>query len=293
MKSWSEGGGGETLASFNQKVMNEVVAALSKDDEEDEEAVEQKIDQNNNNNNNYRIYGINTNDKIGNKNAEGMESLRVVCISDTHHNNLDDMPEGDVLIHAGDITRYGKEEHVVAFNEWVGRQRQLRGYRHVLVVRGNHENSFPFEGKTSNKTNRPLSSLLTNVTYLEQRGVELEGGYRVFGTRFCNPTMDLELEHPFFSEIPDGLDILITHGPPKGFLDGGTKNSSFGCPSLLEFIRLKRPRLVVFGHIHYGYGMVQGTGDFEGITFVNASICREHGNPANAPIVITLTKPTS
>eukprot|EP01102_Stenamoeba_stenopodia_P004295 TRINITY_DN14618_c0_g1_i1.p1 TRINITY_DN14618_c0_g1~~TRINITY_DN14618_c0_g1_i1.p1 ORF type:complete len:299 (-),score=78.53 TRINITY_DN14618_c0_g1_i1:138-995(-) len=213
------------------------------------------------------------------------KQLRVVCISDTHNNNREEMPEGDVLIHAGDITRYGKEEHVVAFNAWVDRQRRLRGYKHVLVVRGNHENSFPFEGKASNKPNKPLSTLLTNATYLEQQAIELEG-FRFFGTRFCNPMHEPDLLHPYFKEIPEGLDVLITHGPPKGFLDG----ASLGCASLTEIIKLKRPKVVVFGHIHFGYGMMEGSGEFEGITFINAAICKEHGNPANAPIVITLTR---
>ena len=58
--------------------------------------------------------------------------------------------------------------------------------------------------------------------------------------------------------VPADTDILLTHGPPKGHLDtynGETK----GCPHLLKEIwRLRKDKgklkMVVFGHIHDGYG---------------------------------------
>ncbi|CAJ1445439.1 unnamed protein product, partial [Effrenium voratum] len=44
--------------------------------------------------------------------------LRLVVVSDTHnfHHKLK-LPDGDVLIHAGDFTQYGKEEHAHDFNQ--------------------------------------------------------------------------------------------------------------------------------------------------------------------------------
>lgn len=50
--------------------------------------------------------------------------------------------------------------------------------------------------------------------------------------------------------VPDDTDILLTHGPPRGYLDDGGK----GCAKLLGEMRRTRPRLVVFGHIHRGRG---------------------------------------
>ncbi|KAL4973515.1 Metallo-dependent phosphatase-like protein [Aspergillus desertorum] len=57
--------------------------------------------------------------------------------------------------------------------------------------------------------------------------------------------------------IPDypGVDILLTHGPPRGILDqvvGG--GESVGCEHLYHAVRRARPVLHVFGHIHEGYG---------------------------------------
>ena len=68
--------------------------------------------------------------------------VRIVCISDTHgkHADLDDVPDGDVLIHAGDYTTFGKEVHARASNEWLG----TLPHPHKLVVNGNHEANAPW-----------------------------------------------------------------------------------------------------------------------------------------------------
>ena len=66
------------------------------------------------------------------------EHIRIVCVSDTHcqvfnaisHRDinipykaetmLEQVPPGDILIHAGDFTNYGRKEEVEKFNEWLG-----------------------------------------------------------------------------------------------------------------------------------------------------------------------------
>ena len=64
--------------------------------------------------------------------------------------------------------------------------------------------------------------------------------------------------------IPDfpGVDIVVTHGPPKGVLDlvvGGPTGDTVeaGCESLARATERVRPRLHVFGHIHEGYGVLR------------------------------------
>ncbi|KAL4821991.1 hypothetical protein BDW67DRAFT_149990 [Aspergillus spinulosporus] len=57
--------------------------------------------------------------------------------------------------------------------------------------------------------------------------------------------------------VPDypGVDILLTHGPPKGILDQVVgSGESVGCEHLYRALRRARPALHVFGHIHEGYG---------------------------------------
>jgi predicted phosphodiesterase len=66
--------------------------------------------------------------------------MRLVLLSDTHQRH-DDLvvPDGDVLVHAGDFSRRGKEAEVVRFNAWLG----VQPHRAKLVVAGNHD--FLFE----------------------------------------------------------------------------------------------------------------------------------------------------
>lgn len=61
----------------------------------------------------------------------------------------------------------------------------------------------------------------------------------------------------WFKKIPDGLDVLVTHSPPR--IPGRdvdrslqTDSEHFGSPELTEAILEKRPRLVFCGHIHSG-----------------------------------------
>ena len=62
-----------------------------------------------------------------------MTRVRIVCISDTHgqHTKLS-VPDGDVLVHAGDFTAFGdRPKEVVDFNQWLGEQ-HLRKHHNIL-----------------------------------------------------------------------------------------------------------------------------------------------------------------
>jgi 3',5'-cyclic AMP phosphodiesterase CpdA len=66
---------------------------------------------------------------------------RIVCISDTHamtSHIRKKLPDGDILIHAGDFTRCGHLAEVREFNEWLNSQ----PHKHKIVIAGNHELSF-------------------------------------------------------------------------------------------------------------------------------------------------------
>ena len=51
--------------------------------------------------------------------------MRLVVISDTHglHNRIEGLPDGDVLLHAGDFMKPGYDpEEIWSFNRWLGEQ---------------------------------------------------------------------------------------------------------------------------------------------------------------------------
>lgn len=57
------------------------------------------------------------------------------------------------------------------------------------------------------------------------------------------------------STVPEGVDIVVTHGPSKYVLDDtGNGGSSGGCEHLRRAICRARPRMHCFGHVHRGYG---------------------------------------
>ncbi len=208
--------------------------------------------------------------------------MRLVCISDTHgqHRSLPHpIPDGDVLIHAGDITEMGENEVLADFNAWIG----SFPHKHKVVVAGNHDFSLERDREKS-------ESLLTACTYLRDSAAEI-GGLKFYGSPWT-PTF---LEWAFmldrgekireaWDKIPAGTEILITHGPVYGILDRVYTGPLAGCEELLKVVQKLKPQYHIFGHIHECYGTTK-IGD---TTFVNASSCDYRYKPKNAPIVIDI-----
>lgn len=197
--------------------------------------------------------------------------MRIVCVSDTHaRHHKTHLPPGDILIHAGDITDRGAIDEVTAFDEWLGTLNYL--YRHKVVICGNHDFCFQEQPAEARR-------LITNAVYLEDSSVTIEGltiygspWQPWFGDWAFNLQRGPELAMKW-ALIPEDTQILITHGPPAGILDMTHRGEAVGCRDLLDRVRLIRPRLHVFGHIHEAAGRV----DVDGTTFVNASTQLGHG----------------
>ena len=211
---------------------------------------------------------------------------RIVAISDTHsrHQQFGPLPDGDILIHAGDATVQGKFDEIIEFNRWLG----TLPYKHKIFVAGNHD--FMFE-----KSPELARALITNAIYLQDSFVVIEG-LKIYGSpwqpRFFDWAFNLDrgpLIRRKWEMIPDDTDVLITHGPPHGILDNvidrwGGGIVAVGCEELLPIVQRIKPRVHIFGHIHAGYGQVEQ----DGVTYINASNCNEQYKVVNAPIVIDL-----
>lgn len=61
-----------------------------------------------------------------------------------------------------------------------------------------------------------------------------------------------------WSQIPDDVDIVVAHTPPKGIrdenLDNSPESKAFGCEEFLQALSRVRPLLTVCGHVHQGRG---------------------------------------
>lgn len=214
--------------------------------------------------------------------------MRIVCVSDTHNcNEAIAVPDGDLIIHAGDATVNGTEAEVDAFIDWFS---NLPHERKIFVA-GNHDWLFERDELASKKL------LSRGVIYLEDSVTKVKG-LKVYGSpwqpRFFDWAFNLNRGDELAEKwklIPDDIDILITHGPPMGILDEvprqwGIENT--GCEELkrrvAEIAEHGRLKLHVFGHIHCGYG----THEEFGMKFVNASTCDEDYRPTQLPIVVDL-----
>ena len=127
---------------------------------------------------------------------------------------------------------------------------------HVVGVAGNHDWIFQREPALVPKSLR--------WTYLEDRAATV-GGLTVYGTPWQPVFFDWAFNLPEeelarkWALIPDGVDVLVCHGPPYGYGDmvrprSWAKGGPQGSRTLLEAVRRVRPRLMVFGHIHEGRG---------------------------------------
>lgn len=184
-----------------------------------------------------------------------------------------------MLVHAGDLTSRGKLEEVHALNDW------LAGlpYAHKLVVAGNHDWLFEKSPDLARAT-------LTAATYLENQAVVING-LKFWGSPvspwFFNWAFNVrrgQAIRAVWQQIPEDTDVLIVHGPPYGILDQNYQGKHCGCQDLLERVLQIKPRLVIFGHIHEGYGQLE----YQGIRFVNAASLDVKYRPVNAPLVVEI-----
>lgn len=207
--------------------------------------------------------------------------MRIVIVSDTHRKlSKLSIPDGDMLIHCGDSTLKGDLSQVEEFNRDLG----ALPHRIKLAVAGNHD--FPFE-----RQNAEARAALSNAIYLQDELVEIEG-LRFYGSPWQPEYRKFAFNHPrsspelaaVWAKVPDKVDVLITHGPPKGILDRAPLWPTLGDEFLLERVLQVRPRLHCFGHVHQSYGRLER----DGITFINAASLGENYEPRNAPQVIDL-----
>lgn len=88
-----------------------------------------------------------------------------------------------------------------------------------------------------------------------------------------------------WGQVPDDVDVLISHGPPYTVLDllikGGEQAGSIDHH---DRVLLIEPTLNVFGHIHEAYGQEH----YAGIDFINCSLLNFSYEMVNQPVAYTL-----
>ncbi len=210
-------------------------------------------------------------------------SLIVTCLSDTHELYRDIyLPPGDLLIHAGDVTFFSRRPSVLKdFNEWLVEQ----PYRYKVLVPGNHDTLLALP---------EFQKQINNAHLLINSGVEL-GGVKIWGSPVTNLSsgafaMPDEADRAkVWATIPSDTDILVTHIPPSGILDGepGSDRHS-GCMALRKELKRLQLKLHVFGHVHSAAG-IRHTAS---MLFVNASLAGPLGDLDKEPVRLRLDNET-
>lgn len=212
--------------------------------------------------------------------------MRIWLFSDPHgkHRELTVPEDIDMAICAGDMGTY-KNPNLCKKDlhnglEWFNNLDQID---FKIYVPGNHDTAL--EAELIHPTQYKWIDIL-NHEYAEFDGIKIFGSPYTpsFGVNWAyNAWSDEKHEidwswknkntypmiEPLWEDIPEDLDILITHGPPHGILDRCADGYRAGCKHLMERINEVKPKIHVFGHIHEDGGKSEAYPD---TTFYNASV---------------------
>ncbi|KAF1982606.1 phosphoric ester hydrolase [Aulographum hederae CBS 113979] len=187
--------------------------------------------------------------------------ITLVCLSDTH-NTRPQLPPGDILLHAGDFSQSGSFHEIQAQLTWLSSQ----PHKYKVAVAGNHDllldpqfvDRFPeriFERDGTARADLDWGV----VIYLCDSAVTLDFDsgrkLKIWGSPWTQQFGNWAFQYPpirdvWTNKIPGDTDVFLTHGPPLDVLDHGGKGNWY----LLREIRRARPKAVVFGHVHAGFG---------------------------------------
>lgn len=182
--------------------------------------------------------------------------MKIWHISDTHtYHGLLTVPEGiDMVIHSGDATNprdpYASEQEMLNFISWYS----SLPIKHKVFVAGNHDLCIERNFITK------IDFMKNGIVYLENDYTEVKG-LKIWGSPFTPPfdqgwafNKKRSALHDLWKQIPDDVDIVITHGPPKGILDLAYHQLNCiefcGDEALRKRMYLLNPKLCLFGHIH-------------------------------------------
>lgn len=184
----------------------------------------------------------------------------IYATSDIHMSGIEGITdkESGTIVLAGDFMEKAKKQENFGdaekwwedkFLPWCEEHKDQQ----IVIIGGNCDKWLYY--------NRDMLEWPSNVHYLDDTETEVNG-MKVYGTSWCPHNMNgawevdndqLEKE---FAKIPEGLDILVTHVPPKGEgldLDHDTEfNNHFGSEALTKAILEKKPKIVLCGHVHSG-----------------------------------------
>lgn len=208
--------------------------------------------------------------------------MRIVALSDTHMSQVK-VPDGDVLVHAGDLAWMGTVGEVQGALDWL----LSLPHKRKILVPGNHDRLFQDCPSLARSMTQDITVLIDESTKID--------GKLFYGSpwtpEFMNWSFMLsgdQLQRRWECMPSHGIDVLVTHGPPFGVLDGVPESEYVtrrrGDHALGDRIDRVKPLVHIFGHIHPGHGSVENPST----RFYNVAICDDAYRPVHEPTIIDL-----
>ena len=190
--------------------------------------------------------------------------MKIYAISDTH-GHLPDVPPCDVLVIAGDVVPLSLQRSMLGsiwwlnttFIDWI----DSINCKKAILIAGNHDFVFDTQWGDFNKDELKKSKKLV---YLAQNE-SYEYGGKTFYSFPWTPVLrgwafyaDNDKIKSECKKIPQKIDVLISHCPPKIGTAGVVMQNhynhgrDFGCPELAEAINSRDIKCCICGHIHTG-----------------------------------------
>lgn len=206
--------------------------------------------------------------------------IKIVALSDTHtkHHQIT-IPKGDILIYAGDFEIRNTID-LVEMRDWLNKL----PHKHVVTIFGNHDftDTLPIE-KIKDIFGKKINYLCNDSVKI--KGLKIWGSsYSPLFNDWAWMRLDNDLKE-IWASIPDDVDVVITHCPCYGILDGTLpRMESVGSLTLKDRIKEIKPKIHICGHIHESQGKyTDGKTDY-----YNCSILNEQYQLVNKPIIINI-----
>lgn len=214
--------------------------------------------------------------------------MNVYAISDLHGNLPEPPPDADLLLIAGDIcpdfgSSYSIRKDGIYQAAWLEKQFKpwLQGHGIPTVgIWGNHD----FVGEHPALVPHLPWTLLQDNSWQSAEGMRVWGTPWVPGLPYWAFYGRQEALQARADLIPEGLDVLMSHGPPYGLGDfiptsekqrnkyGNFGGEHVGDATLAVAIARASPRVVICGHIHEA----RGSYEFDDIPIYNVAAVDEH-----------------
>lgn len=227
--------------------------------------------------------------------------MKVLVTSDLHGYLPKIDTQFDLLLICGDICPF--ENHNTSFQEkwlnevfanWIKYLPYRDFMSRVVCIAGNHD--LFFERTNKAKLNTFISNCGVHFIYLKNESYDFDysvnediNTIKIFGTPYCKQfgnwafMRDNEKLTNYYNQIPDNVDILISHDAADfnnlGLIQQGPQtNKNVGNSILANAIIEKKPKYYFCGHIHSGNHNFE---EVNGIKCANVALMDERYEPIN------------